>query len=98
MPFAKGKSGNPNGRPKIVEEFRDRARKATDEWVLKSWIAEVQEMGKDWVKASELLAAYGYGRPSQGIELTGKNGGPVEFHDMTTEQLKALLAQQMGVK
>ena len=29
-------------------------------------------------------------------EITGKNGGPVEYRDMTTEQLKALLAQQMG--
>ena len=96
--FPKGKSGNPNGRPKIVEEFRDRARKATDEFVIAAWISEVESMGDNWVKASELLAAYGYGRPAQSMELTGKGGGPIEYRDMTTEQLKALLAQQMAAK
>jgi hypothetical protein len=77
MPFVKGKSGNPNGRPKVADEFRAKARKAVDEHVLKAWIAEVESLGENWVKCSELLAAYGYGKPAQ--PLTGQDGdGPVE--------------------
>lgn len=67
-PFAKGQSGNPNGRPKVVEEFRARARKAVDEHVLAAWVAEVEAQGPEWVRCSELLAAYGYGKPSSAPE------------------------------
>ena len=96
--WKKGQSGNSSGRPKVAEEFRDRARKATDEFVIAAWISEVESMGDNWIKASELLAAYGYGRPAQSMELTGRGGGPIEYRDMTTDQLKALLAQQMAAK
>lgn len=65
-----GVSGNPGGRPKSVEEFRSRARKAVDKHVLEMWQTEVSKKGKDWVKCSELLAAYGYGRPTQAIDVT----------------------------
>jgi hypothetical protein len=36
--------------------------------------------GPDWVKASELLAAYGYGKPKQVVEASGPGGGgiPIE--------------------
>lgn len=66
--FKPGQSGNPSGRPKVVEAFRDRARKAVDEHVLERWIREVIEDGPEWVRASELLAAYGYGKPSSAPE------------------------------
>lgn len=66
--FKKGQSGNPAGRPKIVAEFRDRARKAVDEHVISAWINEVVSQGSEWVRCSELLAAYGYGKPSSSAE------------------------------
>lgn len=62
-PFVKGQTGNPNGRPRVNPAFRDRARNAVDQHVLDAWVAEVEAQGDDWVRCSELLAAYGYGRP-----------------------------------
>jgi hypothetical protein len=96
MPFVKGKSGNPAGRAKVVEEFRDRARKAADEHVISAWISEVESMGDSWLKASELLAAYGYGRPTQGVELTGKDGKDLIPEEIPTAQLRALLAIELA--
>ena len=66
--FPKGKSGNPSGRPKVVEEFRERARKAVDEHVLQKWVDEVVNNGEHWMRASEMLAAYGYGKPPSAPE------------------------------
>jgi hypothetical protein len=54
---------NPGGRPKLDANFRDRAKKAVDEHVLGAWIEEVVNRGDAWAKCSELLAAYGYGKP-----------------------------------
>lgn len=69
----KGAKLNPGGRPKENEMFRERARKAVDEHVLDAWVSEVTpdeagERGKDWVKCSELLVAYGYGKPASAPE------------------------------
>lgn len=77
--FVKGQSGNPNGRPKIVDAFRDKARKAVDEHVLSAWIHEVGTMGEEWVRCSELLAAYGYGKPSQPVEHSGADGRSLDL-------------------
>lgn len=101
--FQKGKSGNPGGRPKLAEEFKARARQAVDEHVLQAWIDElevterpikvgnreivVSKRGDNWVKCSELLAAYGYGKPAQPV--TGADGdGPVQVEGIVVEFVK----------
>lgn len=92
--FPKGKSGNPNGRPKIIEELRARCLKAVNDKVIAAWENEVDSLGNNWIKASELLAAYGLGKPSQAVELTGKDGGPIETKaaELSDEQLMAIAA------
>lgn len=64
----KGAKLNPGGRPKENAMFRDRAKAAVDEHVVQAWIAEVVAQGEAWVKCSELLAAYGYGKPASAPE------------------------------
>jgi hypothetical protein len=40
--FEKGKTGNPAGRPKLVDKLRKRALRAVRDEVLKAWIEEVK--------------------------------------------------------
>lgn len=64
-PFVKGgPSPNPGGRPKVAEEFKLSARRAVDEHVLSLWVGEIVNRGDQRMKASELLVAYGYGKPA----------------------------------
>lgn len=76
MPFQKGQSGNPGGRPKEDAEVKELARQHGKK-ALKKLVA-LLECGE---KRTELAAANalldrGFGKPSQAI--TGEDGGPVE--------------------
>lgn len=75
--FKPGVSGNPSGRPKVCAEFKDKARKIADEVVIQFWEREVRTEGPNAMKASELLSAYAYGKPTQAVEVAGKDGGPI---------------------
>lgn len=77
--FKPGVSGNPGGRPKIVSDFRRRCQQAMDEYVIPAWIEEVRTMGKEWVRCSENLAAYGIGKPTQRIEIAPEEMSDVEL-------------------
>jgi hypothetical protein len=71
MPFKPGQSGNPGGRPRNsgpVLEFRQRCREFMERkgWAVLEEIATTQR-DRDSIKAVELMAAYGYGRPTQPI-------------------------------
>jgi len=94
--WTKGISGNPSGRPRVVDEFRLRARKAVDELVLAKWQKEVETDGPEWVRCSELLAAYGYGKPAQSLELTADiTAHQDDTPPLTNEQRRQLLAAQL---
>ena len=71
-------SPNPSGRPKENVEFLARCKSAVDKYVIDAWLVEVEHFGPNWMKASELLAAYGYGKPTQRLEHTGADGKPIE--------------------
>ena len=77
--FKPGQSGNPGGRPKINEEFRERARKAVDAHVLDAWIGEVVARGDEWMRAAENLASYGYGKPAQAVQVSADENAGLEI-------------------
>jgi hypothetical protein len=70
--FKPGVSGNPSGRPKVCAEFKDKARKIADERVIQFWEREIANEGPNAMKASELLAAYAYGKPTQAVDVSGE--------------------------
>lgn len=67
MPFEKGKSGNPGGRPKENSELKDLARSYTQEAVekLAGWMRS--DNPKASVTASTALLDRGWGKATQPI-------------------------------
>jgi hypothetical protein len=81
-PFQKGKSGNPGGRPKIPDDVKEAARALTP-----VAIATLQEVCTDpdapasaRVTAAEALLNRAWGKPSQAVELSGKDGGAIDVN------------------
>lgn len=92
-PFAKGKSGNPGGRPKLPEELKQAFRALAPEALktLESVMRSSKARPGDRIRAAETILNRGYGTPVQAVEVTGRDGGPIE--SMTHEQALARLAE-----
>lgn len=78
--FVPGQSGNPGGRPKGSKGFRERCREFMDSEGLESLIEIARNpRDKNRFRAIELIAGYSWGRPKQGIELTGEEGNDINI-------------------
>jgi hypothetical protein len=75
MPFEKGQSGNPGGRPKVVAEIKELARAHTGEAIetLVSIMTNPKSAPAARVSAANALLDRGFGKPAQ--HITG-DGGP----------------------
>ena len=72
--WKKGESGNPNGRPKIFAEIKEFARHFMTTEGFPGLLELLHNTPHDAVKARiyETLMAYGFGKPSQKLELSGE--------------------------
>jgi hypothetical protein len=70
MPFEKGKSGNPGGRPKGDAQVRDLARKHTAAAIAALVGALKAESESARVAAANALLDRGWGKPAQTIDAT----------------------------
>ena len=91
-PFQPGQSGNPSGRPAVAKEFRERCREFMESEGWTSLISMAQNpKDRDRYRALDLLAAYAYGKPKQGLEVSGADGGPIlSVFGMTADELQAI--------
>ena len=94
MPFEKGKSGNPGGRPKQIGDLKVIAREKTAQAI--ATLVQVMSNRKSpaaaRVTAACALLDRGYGRPIQMTELTGKDQGPIELTNATDLEVARRLA------
>ncbi len=78
-PFQKGKSGNPGGRPKELEQVKELAREHTPEAIktLAKWMKSNNP--KAAVASAIALLDRAWGKPSQQIDLGNANDKPLKF-------------------
>lgn len=82
--FQPGQSGNPAGRPKVIQEFRAACQ---DKWneVLDTWSEIMLDRDRDplsRIRAAELIANYAFGRPSQAHQLVDGSDKPMSIVDV----------------
>lgn len=80
MPWEKGQSGNPGGRPKLITKVRELAQRHTDEAVetLVKVMRDPISPPAARVAAAGQLLDRGYGKPAQAVTLQGdEEGGPI---------------------
>ncbi len=72
--WTKGKGGNPGGRPKVFGEVKELARTFMYNGGFERLFELATNAANDSVKlkAVELIMGYGFGKPSQKLELAGE--------------------------
>lgn len=70
--FKLGNVANPGGRPAVARDFKARCR----DFMEKTGWHNIETIAKDpshqhFMRATEILAAYAYGKPSQAVEHAG---------------------------
>ena len=77
--FQKGNCANPHGRPKLLHDVVALARKQTAANL--STLIELRDNADDnptRLRAAIALHEIAWGKPAQGVTLTGADGGPVQ--------------------
>lgn len=79
--FKPGQSGNPSGRPKKSRIFQQKCQEfmESEGWNELIDMAKGNGDKRDKRPALELIASYAYGKPKQGVELTGEDGGMISI-------------------
>jgi hypothetical protein len=74
-----GQSGNPSGRPKkkLVDEMLAELLEAQDSAAARRIAEKLLARAEENDKAAQLVAERTQGKPSQKVEVTGADGGPI---------------------
>jgi hypothetical protein len=97
-PFAPGQSGNAGGRPKrpmtlearrVVADVKEAARERTQAAIdtLTSIMQDPKAPPAARVSAAQAILDRGHGRPSQAVEMTGRDGGPIQSEDVSAREI-----------
>ena len=106
--FKPGESGNLKGRPVVNDIKRFIKERLAEETATGSNITKLEAIiakllhkaGQGDHKAMELCIKYGYGNPTQIIEMTGKDGQQLITHDFSkfsNDQLTERITQIEGL-
>ena len=74
--FIKGQSGNPTGRPKQDNELKKLAKAKTHDAFNTLVKLMADEEASTRLGAAKIILEYGWGRPTQAVELSDGEGGP----------------------
>lgn len=100
--WKKGQSGNPGGRPKVVAEVTELARKHCPAAIAR--LVKIMGKSKDErvvVAACVAILDRGCGKPAQAVSVSGEGGGPIEVNSkldvsgLSVEQLRTLASIQL---
>ncbi len=79
------------GRPPVVKSFKEACREFMERpgggW--ERLISIAQSDKRDALRALELIAAYGYGKPAQAVELSGDAGLRIVISERVAQALEA---------
>ena len=96
--WAKGQSGNPGGRPRIIEAVRDIARESTTLAIetLRTIAADTGAPHAARVSAATALLDRGWGKPLQGVAMMTV-AAPKGVREMSDGELMAMIRHKMVV-
>lgn len=95
--WAKGQSGNPGGRPRILEAVRDIARESTTLAIetLRTIAADTEAPHAARVSAATALLDRAWGKPLQGVAMMTV-AAPRGVREMSDEELMAMIENKMA--
>lgn len=95
-----GQTGNPGGRPKMPPEEREawRALAIKSRVKLDELLDDPETPIQMIPKIAEIANNRAWGTPMQSVELTGADGGPLAFSDLSDEDLDRRMRAIMAEK